>query len=86
MRRVADTFVDEWRGDLLARFLFDPFREERWGVSVGGGLSIRRRTYIALVADVEAPETHGVLPALQVGVSGGWRAGLLLRRAVRARR
>lgn len=81
--RFAD---DHWRGDLLARFVFDPFRQQRWGLSVGGGLSFRRQTYLAAILDLEGPETRGFIPALQVGVSGGFRAGLVLRRAVRGRR
>ena len=79
--------IDEhWRGDLLARFTLDPFREERWGLSVGGGLSFRRHMYLAAIVDLEGPETHGVLPALQVGLSGGVRAAFILRRAVKGRR
>ena len=81
-----DRRKDAWRGDLLARFTFDPFRQQRWGLSVGGGLSVRRRTYLAAVADLEGPEWHGVVPALQAGVSGGPRAAVILRRAVKGRR
>jgi hypothetical protein len=77
---------EEWRGDLLARFLFDPFRQQRVGLSIGGGLSIRRRTYLALIADVEGPAFRGVAPAVQAGISGGWRAGIVLRRAPAKRR
>ena len=81
------TFLsDRWRGELLARFLFDPFRQQRWGVSVGGGLSVRRQTYLAAVLDLEGPPVLGFLPALQAGVSGGARAGLVLRRAIAGRR
>lgn len=83
---TAGTTRAEWRGDILGRFLFDPFREQRWGVSVGGGLSLRRRLYLALVADVEGPAVAGWAPALQAGVSGGWRAGVVLRRAIADRR
>jgi len=79
--------IDEhWRGDLLARFTLDPFREERWGFSIGGGLSLRRHMYLAAIIDLEGPETHGVLPALQVGLSGGVRAAFIVRRAVKGRR
>lgn len=86
VRDVGGANRAEWRGDLLVRFLFDPFREQRIALSFGGGLSIRRRTYIALIADLEGPAFLGVVPALQAGVSGGWRAGLLLRRAMMGRR
>jgi hypothetical protein len=81
--RFAD---DHWRGDLLARFVLDPFRQQRWGLSVGGGLSIRRQTYLAAILELEGREAKGFIPALQVGMSGGFRAGLILRRAIRGRR
>jgi hypothetical protein len=82
----ASLVADHWRGDLLARFTLDPFREERCGLSLGGGLSFRRHTFLAAVVDLEGPETHGMLPALQVGLSGGIRGALILRRAVKGRR
>lgn len=77
---------DRWRADLLGRFTFDPFRQQRWGFSIGGGLSFRRQTYLAALLDLEGPEWAGLLPALQVGVSGGWRAGFVVRRAIKGRR
>jgi hypothetical protein len=85
-RSSAGLIEDHWRGDLLTRVTLDPFRQQRWGFSIGGGLSIRRHAYLAAIADLEGPETHGVLPALQVGLSGGLRAGVILRRAVKGRR
>lgn len=78
--------ADHWRGDLLARFVLDPFRQQRWGLSVGGGLSVRRQTYLAAILELEGREKGGMIPALQVGLSGGFRAGLVLRRAVKGRR
>lgn len=78
---------DRWRTELLARATFDPFRQQRWAFSLGGGLTQRRSaTYLAAIAEVEGPEMRGLIPALQVGVSGGLRAGLVLRRAVPGRR
>ncbi|MEX2178432.1 MAG: hypothetical protein WD801_06960 [Gemmatimonadaceae bacterium] len=76
----------EWRGDLLARVTLDPFRQQRWALSVGGGLSVRRHAYLAAIADLEGPELKGWMPALQLGASGGFRAGLLIRKAVPGRR
>jgi hypothetical protein len=76
----------EWRGDLLTRFLLDPFRQQRWGLSLGGGLSVRRHTYLAAIVDLEGPERLGFLPAIQVGLGGGLRAGVVLRRAYTGRR
>jgi hypothetical protein len=75
-----------WRGDVIARVLLDPFRQQRWGVSIGGGLSVRHYTYLAAVLDVEGPPLGGVLPAVQMGVGGGVREGIVLRRAMRGRR
>lgn len=78
---------DRWRVDLIARGTLDPFRQQRWGFSLGAGLSYRRsRTHLAVVADLEGPEIAGVLPAFQIGMSGGIRAGIGLRRARRGRR
>jgi hypothetical protein len=82
----ADLGADRWRADLLARVTLDPFRQQRWGFSLGGGLSFRRRTYLAAILDLEGPETQGILPAVQFGVSGGVRAGIVLRRALKGRR
>ena len=76
-----------WRGDVLARVTLDPFRQQRWALSFGGGVSYRgATTYLAALVDLEGPEVRGVLPAMQVGVSGGMRAAIVLRRALRGRR
>lgn len=86
LQRDTNQIADHWRVDLLGRFLFDPFRQQRWGFSVGGGVSIRHRTYIAALLDLEGPETAGWLPAVHIGVSGGLRGGFALRRATEQRR
>jgi hypothetical protein len=76
------------RADVIGRFLFDPFRERRWGLSAGGGLSVRYdrgnasrrwRPLLALIVDLEVPRTGSVAPALQVGLGGGARVGLVIR-------
>jgi hypothetical protein len=78
------------RADVIGRFLFDPFRERRWGLSAGGGLSVRYdqgmgarrwRPLLALVVDLEMPRIGSVAPALQVGLGGGARVGLIIRGA-----
>lgn len=78
------------RADVIGRFLFDPFRERRWGLSAGGGLSVRYdrvnvgrgwRPLLALVVDLEGPRTGSVVPALQVGLGGGARVGVIVRGA-----
>jgi hypothetical protein len=85
-RSSASLIQEHWRADLLTRVTLDPFRQQRWGLSIGGGLSVRRHAFLAAIADLEGPEMHGVLPALQVGLSGGARVGVALRRAVKGRR
>lgn len=73
------------RIDGLARFLLDPFNDAPWGLSIGGGLSAMfeqgatTREYLVVVIDLEAPHVSGVTPALQLGLGGGFRAGVVLR-------
>jgi hypothetical protein len=74
------------RLDVLARFLFDPFRQTRWGFSAGAGISLsvregdRVRPYLATVLDLEGPRSsRGIAPAFQVGLGGGVRVGAVLR-------
>lgn len=86
VRQDATLIDDRWRADLLARVTLDPFRQQRWALSIGGGLTFRRRTYLAAIADLEGPEMGALVPALQVGVSGGFRGSVILRRAVKGRR
>lgn len=80
------------RADVIARFLLDPFHQSRWGISAGGGLSVRHdpgmgtRPRLALVLDVEPPGRGRWGTALQVGLGGGVRAGVGVRRRVEGRR
>jgi hypothetical protein len=81
------------RLDVLARFLLDPFRQSKWGLSAGGGVSLRAmsgdrvRPHLLVAIDLEGPRSsHGVSPALQVGLGGGVRAGVGLRWTGRATR
>ncbi len=74
------------RVDAIARFLFDPFFEKRWGLSAGGGVSVRYdegagwRPFLAVVVDLEAPARGPLIPAVQLGVGGGVRVGVALRK------
>jgi hypothetical protein len=79
------------RGDLVGRFLLDPFRQSRWSGYAGAGLSALRsegdwRGYLLAVIGVEGPGAHGVLPALELGLGGGARVGVVLRSAASDRR
>jgi hypothetical protein len=74
------------RVDVIGRFLLDPFRETPVGLSLGGGVSLpytdgeqRLRPYLTLVIDVEGHVRGPVTPALQVGLGGGTRIGVVLR-------
>ena|SRR5436305_9971989 len=79
------------RVDAIARFLLDPFGETRWGLSIGGGLSAliaqsHANGYLVVVTDLEAPRIGRVVPALQLGLGGGVRVGIILRPQLSGRR
>ena len=88
----------ESRTDFVSRFSFDPFRQTRWAPYAGAGLSGRYRSeldggaraYLLVYLGVEGPlplgELSGWVPAVEVGLGGGARVGLILRRGVNARR
>lgn len=74
------------RVDLLSRFLLDPFRQSAYGLSLGGGLAVRAepndrvRPLLLVAIDVEGRRAeNGWVPALQVGLGGGVRLGVILR-------
>lgn len=85
----ADTFgarSDRAHADLTARFLLDPYRENRVGVSLGGGIGARYgeervRGVLLLLADVEAGGRGRWTPFLRAGIGGGARIAVGLRRA-----
>ena len=77
--------------DLMARFTLDPFREKRWAPYGVGGVSVLyggpdTRSYLLLLAGVEGPAGRGFAPAVEFGFGGGFRAALILRRALPRRR
>lgn len=78
------------RADLVARFTLDPFRERRWAPYMAGGVSWRfgegSRNALVLLAGAEGPARGGIAPAFELGVGGGFRAGVVLRRAFPGRR
>jgi len=79
------------RADVISRFLLDPFRETPVVLSMGGGVSVpyadgdtRVRPYLTVVVDVEGRQHGAITPALQVGLGGGLRVGVVLRTSPRA--
>jgi hypothetical protein len=88
----------EGRTDLLSRFSLDPFRQSRWALYGGGGISGRYRTkddggshaYLLLFVGLEGPlplgETSGWVPIIEAGLGGGARFGVGLRRGINSRR
>lgn len=74
------------RVDAIGRFLLDPFREVPVALSLGGGVSApyvekesQLRPYLVLVIDLEGRTRGRLTPALQLGLGGGTRIGLVLR-------
>ena len=88
----------ESRADFVSRFSLDPFRQSRWSPYAGGGLSGRFRpaadgganAYLLVFLGVEGPlpegKMSGWVPAVEVGLGGGARVGLVLRRGINGRR
>ena len=88
----------EGRTDLVSRFSLDPFRQSRWSLYGGGGISGRYRTtadggahaYLLILVGLEGPlplgRTSGWVPAFEVGLGGGARVGVIVRRGLNARR
>ena len=86
------------RADFISRFTLDPFRQSRWTPYGGAGLSGRFRpladggakAYLLVFVGVEGPlpagKLSGWVPAVEVGLGGGARVGLVLRRGVNGRR
>ena len=88
----------EGRTDLITRFSLDPFRQSRWAPYGGAGLSGRYRSerdggshaYLQVFLGLEGPLAPGTregwVPAFELGLGGGARVGVILRRGVNSRR
>lgn len=86
------------RTDLIARYSFDPFRQSRWAAYAGGGVSGRFRptadggsnayllVFLGLEGALPRGQSSGIVPAFELGLGGGARFGVILRRAVAAQR
>lgn len=89
---AGSTFTDgkgqfSARADLLARFVLDPDRLNRWALYGAGGISMRyeaapswRGALVALVG-VEGPRWGKWTPFVEAGYGGGVQIGFGLRRA-----
>ena len=88
----------EGRTDLLSRFSLDPFRQSRWALYGGGGISGRyradedggSRAFLLLFLGLEGPlplgRTSGWVPMVEVGLGGGARVGIGVRKGINSRR
>jgi hypothetical protein len=86
------------RADLISRFSLDPFRQSRWSPYAGGGLSGRFRSkidggakayllvFLGLEGALPFGQSTGLVPAFELGLGGGTRLGVILRRGIAARR
>ncbi len=70
------------RLDIFGRFLLDPLRSSRWGLSGGGGVSVlaipgeRTRPYLLALLELEGPRSAGgASPIVGLGLGGGLRLG-----------
>jgi hypothetical protein len=75
------------RVDAGLRFLMDPFREQTWALYGTGGLSMlydgfdRWRPLVLVAVGLEREGPGRWTHAIEVGLGGGARLGLVLRRA-----
>ncbi|MGH7602636.1 MAG: hypothetical protein ACRENK_01415 [Gemmatimonadaceae bacterium] len=88
----------EGRADFISRFSLDPFRQSRWAPYAGAGLSGRFRpaadggskayllAFLGVEGGLPAGARSGWVPAVELGLGGGARIGIVLRRGVVGRR
>ncbi len=77
--------------DVTGRLHLDSDGDTQWAPYLVGGMTYRAdrgargALYLLIALGVHAPARAGVVPALEVGLGGGVRAGIVLRRAARRR-
>jgi hypothetical protein len=75
------------RVDAVGRFLLDPLAQHGWGPYLAAGATYRAdardrgRAYLLALVGVEGPRHGPIVPALEAGVGGGVRIGVVLRQA-----
>jgi hypothetical protein len=75
------------RADFVVRYLLDPFTQFKWGPYAGGGFTAQwdaranRRGDLLVLVGIEGPVHRGWRPAVELGLGGGARLGVVLRRA-----
>lgn len=80
------------RTEFLFRWMSDPFRRARWAAHAGGGVGLlfersRVTRPLAIVTmGIEGPVRGRWQPGVEVGLGGGVRAGMTLRRVRPGRR
>jgi len=86
-RRPGGAIVGAERAEAVLRFHTDPLRKSSPGVYLGGGLGVRRsgagptRGVLIAVVGLEGAYGHHLAPAVELGVGGGARLGVAIRRA-----
>ena len=90
--RVDDETHGSARAEGLVRFLLDPLRERRWGIYGGAGVGASWidgdgwRTPLVVVLGVEGRNSGGHAFAAELGLGGGVRLALVVRRTRDGRR
>jgi hypothetical protein len=90
--RVDDERRGSARAEGVVRFLLDPLRERRWGVYGGAGVGASWidgegwRTPLVVVLGVEGRARGGHAVAMELGLGGGARLGVAVRRTREGRR
>ena len=89
---VADETVASGRAEIVGRFVLDPLRQARWGLYGSTGLVARHedgpgtRAFVTIVVGVELPTSSRTVPAVELGMGGGVRVALVVRRGRPGRR
>jgi hypothetical protein len=97
LQLLAAAGAGPWRGEVSGRveaggrFHIDPYRQRRWGLygAAGGGVlwADGSEPYLLFLVGLEGPRpAHGWSPAVEAGLSRGFRVAVILRRMPQARR